>query len=339
MQRLTRATDVVAAMQSKIQSQRVLQSAEAAAIYSLMTGTPNGDSYDLSPDSPIDMGFGLMSADGSKLLTPSDVSGLTPDLWPATGGMRRYSLPNTDENAAPQQSARANIYISLQDTTGLASLNQVNSKMLTPILQHVGANGAEARQLSETLQDYIDLDSDKRSSGAENGEYRRAKKPPPTNSPLRSFEELGAIMHWDEKIGTLDMTTLKELTTLTLQSGFRPHFASPLQNELFSEDAQSLLQSNRRGLVENIELNNTRASDSARLRIWARRPDGRYDKRVIEIERTLTNLESPYRRRWVYDATVLESDLEKSASTSLDENEPIKLDGLKHVVHAASSAP
>lgn len=349
-QRLTRATAVISDMQIKMQSERVLQSAEAAATYAVLTGNPTENGYDLSPESPIKWEYGILSANGLKTLQPQEAEGLLSDFWPADGGLRRYSLPGrTGEQdpfasrrqtgASARNSGAMDAIVSLQDISGLVSLNNVNSRVFEPLFKYAGADPQQSRRLVETLRDYIDMDSNKRPVGAERNDYRRQNLPPPSNSPLRSFEELGALMHADETLNTLDMLKLKELATIESTAGFRNAFAAPSQKEFYTLNTQSLLESRRPGFENGLEYDIKRTSGKARIRIWARRSDGRFDKRVFEIERFLSGIGEPYRRRWVYDATVLNSDLEKNISAARARGEPLNLDGLKHVVHAASSAP
>jgi type II secretory pathway pseudopilin PulG len=337
-QRLSRASEVISDMQNKMRSERVLHSAEAAASYSLLTGNPRETGYDLSPKSPIVWEFGFLSPNGLSTLREADVKALPQDIWSANGQGRRYDLPGR-ENPRLRASQPASAFISLQDTAGLVSLNQVNSRMLSSVLQHAGAPKREAETLAQSLWDYVDFDSQKREGGAEASEYKRLKRPAPPNSPLRSFEELGALMHWDEMIGKLDMLKLKELTTVQATTGFRRAFATPTQMRLFNLNSASLLESRRPSFENQLQLGIPKTSGGARLRIWARRADGKYDKRVVEIKRTLGAADVPYRRHWVYDATVLENDLETNLSATGSGNERLELNGLKHVVHAASSAP
>jgi type II secretory pathway pseudopilin PulG len=343
-QRLLKASDAISDMRVKIRSERLLHSAEAAASYSVLTGNPRETGYDLSPKSPIVWEFGFLSPDGLRNLRENDVSALPQDIWNANGEARRYDLAESLSDTAPRRrtrgaSAPAEAIVSLQDTAGLISLNQVNSRMLSSVLQYAGAPKRDAETLVQSLWDYVDFDSQKRENGAEAPEYKRLKKPAPPNSPLRSFEELGALMHWGDMIDSLDMLRLKDLTTAQPTIGFRRTFATPTQIRLFNLDSASLIESRRPSFENQLQLGIPKTSGGARLRIWARRADGQYDKRVVEIKRTMGAADVPYRRHWVYDATVLENDLETSISLMGPGNKRLELNGLKHVVHAASSAP
>lgn len=339
-QRLLSANTAMNEMQIKMRTEKILQSAEAAASYSLLTGNPGDKGYDLSPQSPIVWEFGFLSSDGLTALDKNAVQSLSQDIWHANGDMRGYSLPNGTQTKGSSPSLVAvDAVVSLQDTTGLVSLNQTNSRMLKPVLQYAGAPRSQTDRLVHSLWDYIDFDSAKRVNGAESREYRRQKKTPPSNSPIRSYEELGALLYWNEMSGKLDMRKLKELTTINSTLGFRETFATQTLKNLINLDTESLHESRRPSFENQLQANINSTSGAARIRIWARRADGQLDKRVIEIERKFESVDMPYRRHWVYETTVLESDFEKSITLTDSRGGPLELDGLKHVVHAASSAP
>ena len=340
-QRLSSVTAVVDELQNKIRSEKILQSAEAAATYSLLTGNPGSQGYDLSPQSPIAWEFGTLSADGLTPLGDNDKENIPEDMWLATGSARSYALLSavSQTNNFASSLRPVDAVISLQDAAGLVSLNQQSSRLLINALQYAGASETEADKLAQLLWDYIDFDSSKRPEGAESQDYRRLKKTQPSNSPIRTFEELGALVYWDEMLNEIDLLKLKEFTTVVPTPGFRKSFATETQSILLDLDSESFIESRRLSFENQLEINNSKTSGTARIRIWARRHDGQFDKRVIDIERKLKSAGAPYRRHWVYDSTVLRSDLEKSVTRSDSGDGTLKLDGLKHVVHTAASAP
>lgn len=330
-QRLSRATAVMTEMQMKAASDQVLHSAEAAATYSLLTGNPIQGGYDLSPESPIVWEFGVRSADGTKALGVDDVDSLDSDFWPANGGLRRYTL-----NKQPNERSAMTL-IRLQDASGLISLNKRNDTMLRSVLKASGANPAEASNIIDALADYIDTDDRRRNNGAEINDYRRDNMAPPSNSPLRSHEELGAVWGWEAQTKTMDLSLFKDLTTVVGTTGYRQEFATEAQIQALGLRGDSLLETRRASVIETIERVKLSTSSFARITLHVPRDDGRYDKRVVDIERVLGGVGTPYRRRWVYDATVLESDLEKNQDIPRGDN-GLNLNGLKDVVHAAPSA-
>ena len=342
-QRLQKASAVVGDMQERLRAEQVLQSAEVAATYSILTGNPVTGGYDISTESPIAWEFGFLSPDGRRPLREGDANAVEKNLWTGNGYLRRYDkvageMTNEDDAQAPQA------IIAYQDVSGLASLNNGSPHLLLPIFEAVGASRAEAQELLDTLNDYTDPDSRRRTRGAEDFDYRTQKFPPPPNAPLRSYEELGQVMGWAEVMPRLDMQALKDMTTLKMSPGFRLIFASDelktLVGGVMGGEDGSLMPSQSIDLMTQVALNNRRPSQFARFIMWVPRADGRYQKRVVDIQRFLGGVGEPYRRHLVYDSTVLESDLKRYAGPfNNTQTRPLQFDELDHVVHAPSLRP
>ena len=333
-QRLTKATEIVTDMQERARAEQIFASAEAAATFSLLTGNAVADGYDLSPESPIIWEFGLLSADGSEALRDDAADGLARNLWSGLGELRRYTLPR------PADTAQADAVIAYRDVSGLISLNQFEPATLLPILEAAGASRSEARQLIAALLDYTDLDDNRRNNGAENLNYRTRNMPPPANSPLRSYNELTHIMGWAEVMPKLDMQLIKDVTTLKLGPGYRQAFAPAKLKSFLGEQSSSTVPNIQTDVLQQLEHTNANSSQFARLIIFVPRSDGRYQKRVVDIERFLGGVGDPYRRHWVYDSVVLESDLRFYVDPSIIRKDgPLPLNELDHVVHASTLRP
>ena len=120
----------------------------------MLTGNPGDKGYDLSPQSPIVWEFGFLSSDGLTALDKNAVQSLSQDIWHANGDMRGYSLPNgTHTKGSSPSLVAVDAVVSLQDTTGLISLNQTNSRMLEPVLQYAGAPRSQTDRLVHSLWD------------------------------------------------------------------------------------------------------------------------------------------------------------------------------------------
>lgn len=332
-QRLQKATQIVSEMQDRAAVERVLISAEAAATYSLLTGNTVMGGYDLSPQSPIVSEFGLLSSNGRQLLREDQVGSTVKDIWLGNGSLRRYSI---EQN----KGTTAQALVAFRDASGLVSLNSINPSLLLPLLEATGATPQEARVLIAALIDYTDPDNTRRQYGAESFDYEIRELPPPPNAPLRSYEELGSVLGWREVIPRLDFKALKDMTTLQLNVGYRQAFSSKSLIDVIGLNNKAILPDRNIDIIEAIELNNKQPSQAARFTIWARRNDGRYQKRVVEVERFLGSIGDPYRRYWVYDSVVLESDLVINADLSARrQNEPLQFDEFDHVVHASALRP
>ncbi len=329
-QRLQKATHIIDDMQARIKSERVLISAEAAATFSLLTANPVRGGYDLSPNSPIVWEFGTLYSDGIRQMSAEQAAQTPKDIWIANGRARRFDLE-----------ARSAV-ITLQDLSGVLSLNAPNAPRLPRVLEATGMTRKQARDLIVNLRDYVDSDSQRRPNGAEALDYRFANMRPPSNSPLRSYGELAQVIGWAEVLPALDLTKLKDMTTIELTQSYRAPFSTPDLKAVLGIDTNSFMPSQHIDITERSEMNHVMPTNNARLTIWAARNDGRYDKRVVDLERFSGGVGQPYRRRWVYDSTVLENDLGKNNTPSgrqLNLANGINMDELEHVVHTAPVHP
>ena len=331
-QRLQKASAIVGEMQDRVYTERVLLSAEAAATYSLLTGNQGNGGYDLSPESPIVWEFGLLSPDGRRPLREDAAGKITKNLWRGDGSLRRYALSG---------SGRAtDAIVSYRDAAGLLPLSEGNPDFLLPVLEAVGAPRPQARDMLAALADYVDPDERKRPNGAESFNYRTQNLTPPTNAPLRSYRELARVMGWEETMRSMDMTSLKSMTTLNSGASYREAFAPESLRQIIGLNDAAISASQKLDIFEQIELKNSTSSQRARFTIWAPRSDGRFRKRVVDVERFLGGIDTPYRRHWVYDSTVLESDFVPYVGAPIiAQNGPLKFDELDHVVHASSLRP
>ncbi len=107
----------------------------------------------------------------------------------ATDG-RRYKLSDT-------------LSVSVQDERGLLAINLLEGRTVSRILDGFGIPAERHARLIDTLADYIDPDDLRRLNGAEKAEYAAANKPAPANDFLRTREQLGDILGWDELLDRL----------------------------------------------------------------------------------------------------------------------------------------
>ena len=285
-----------------------------------------------------------MAADGKSVLTVDEAASIKPNIWPVNGGMRKYGT------------AEGTVFIGLQDLTGVLSINDAASPLLLNILKAAGVSNSEARKLAVNLQDFVDIDNTRRPNGAEAVDYKFNNMLPPTNSPLRSYGELAFVLDWAQVLPRLDITFLKDMTTIETTDGFRKAFAGGTEEKIILGFEKDNTANGTSGLdIETrLRLDKTEPSSRVRLKMWAPRSDGRYDKRVVELMQTVTSVDQPFYRRWVYDSTVLDSDVEKNirASTGRDvdkttlrpqvtrsNNQALIRNELEDVVHATSVRP
>ena len=99
---------------------------------------------------------------------------------------RLYRLPDGGE-------------VQVQDDRGLLPLNAAGRPQLSPVLASLGVAPAEVDAWIDVLQDYQDIDSLKRLSGAEAPDYAALGLPPPRNDWLVSVRELNRLPIWKDR--------------------------------------------------------------------------------------------------------------------------------------------
>ncbi|WP_100655924.1 type II secretion system protein GspK [Alteromonas flava] len=91
-----------------------------------------------------------------------------------------------------------NSRFSLLDLSGLIPLNSSSPIFTEELLSHLALEPARIRQLTMTLQDYIDKDNEMNANGAELFQYQQRGLPAPPNGQLLSRFELKNIIGWSE---------------------------------------------------------------------------------------------------------------------------------------------
>jgi len=319
--RLQSTTKILTSIQASERTSRMMDNAENVAIFALMAGNAVQGGYDLNPKSLIQSEFGLINAFG-RPVNPGRADKFVPDLWEVYGGLRKV------------RSSEGDVIISLQDVSGLPSLNTPLHISFDPILKLVGTTTRESGQLQQALADYIDFDNDRRPQGAEAADYRLRNMSPPSNSPLRSYAELSSVLGWDDVFNHVDIRVLKERTTLQANAGYRSVFDKRGQSDQSNSNESSLLSNDFDPLFDGAVARSTVPTGHMRLTFWAQRqmgPDaGLWDKRIIEISRQAEHISAPYTRHWVMEMTVLEEQAEFNAE---------QLDEIKYVIDSASVRP
>lgn len=105
--------------------------------------------------------------------------------------------------------------LQLQDQGGLVALNAANRMLLGALLVRCGVDGSMTRieALLDSLEDYVDGDSQPRLHGAEHESYQERSLPPPRNAPLLSVGELWRVMGWAEVRPALQKSGCDRLLT------------------------------------------------------------------------------------------------------------------------------
>lgn len=113
-----------------------------------------------------------------------------------------------------------NVYFSIQDESGLISVNSPNIPLLRDSLLHIGVSPANTTIFVERLKDYLDSDSQPRLNGAEFYEYKQAGLPEPVNGLLITPDEVKNILDFGELISTEQWERLYPLLTMRQAVGY-----------------------------------------------------------------------------------------------------------------------
>ncbi len=112
------------------------------------------------------------------------------------------------------------IYFSIQDESGLISVNSPSIPLLRDGLLHIGVSAANTAILIDRLKDYLDSDSLPRLNGAEFYEYRQAGLPQPVNGLLITPDEFKNILGFGELISAEQWERLYPLLTMRQAVGY-----------------------------------------------------------------------------------------------------------------------
>lgn len=86
-----------------------------------------------------------------------------------------------------------NTTVTIQDLSGLLSLNILDNTLAQNVFQQLGHSGHEVRTFLDSLADWKDKDNLKRLNGAESDYYHRLKQPGPRNAYLQTLSEVENI--------------------------------------------------------------------------------------------------------------------------------------------------
>lgn len=101
----------------------------------------------------------------------------------------------------------------LQDEAGLVPVLQPADSALPRLLAALGVPAAQQRRLTDIAADYVDLDVQRRSAGAEMEEYARIGLPAPPGRFLLHPRELGRLPEWRDLDPSLRERLFPWLTT------------------------------------------------------------------------------------------------------------------------------
>ena len=268
---ITRSTQYMRSLQDQARRELAIANAEAETLYRFMTsaGTERGMRAG-APGDPV----------GQFQFGQTDEEGLEPAFfWPADGG-RRHS-----------DTTGLTVVVSYRDSTGLVPINGLEREDLQKFLLAIGFDRDGADRLAAQIIDYRDSDFTREFLGAERSDYRLYQKTPPSDSPLRSVLELARLLSIPSNLGDGFWEPLAAITTTntrgTLVNGT---FAHPFLRERFLP----LLDSFSGNALSDAITTDSYPSDRARFLLRLSGPDA--VSRIIDVEKTVNDVERPYYR-------------------------------------------
>ncbi|MDE0658660.1 MAG: type II secretion system protein GspK [Gammaproteobacteria bacterium] len=105
------------------------------------------------------------------------------------------------------------VAFSLQDETGLVSINTPSEPLLTRALVSLGIDAKTAAGLMPRIGDYIDKDRILTLDGAEDYDYARANLAPPANWHLATVMELNRVLGAEGMLDRAQWQRLRAMTT------------------------------------------------------------------------------------------------------------------------------
>lgn len=208
------------------------------------------------------------------------------------------------------------LFFSIQDESGLASVNAPRFPLLAAALAHVGASPDVVATLTSRVTDYIDRDERLTLNGAEAFDYRNRDLPPPPNWYMDSPLELKNVLGVQELLSDEQWRRLRPLVTVRRALGYNANTMRPeLLAGLFGldEDAvapllEARLQGPIRGRVQlgmltgkhiDIDSADLRGVPSSFLRLATWSAD-RGSRHVVGIELTPYGRQAPWRKNYRY---------------------------------------
>lgn len=277
VERLKNVTQTVLLFEERAMAQQALFTAEADAIFSVISGVTMRGGIGINPRIPLPDALGDIPKEPSVEF----------NLWRANGEWRQSQTPS------------GKVYVNLQDAAGLISLNTTAGSDLIETFKFLGLDSNQAEVITARLLDYSDEDNNRRFRGAERTDYALKKRSSPSNSPIRNHEELNNILGWDDISSSLSHERLKAFTTLRLTGAVRYNFAPTALLQLVSDKRERQEQGGF-DIIET-ERQSIFPSDYSRVKFIYPLPSGGYTEKVIEIRRQVNNVDKPFKLFWVYE--------------------------------------
>jgi len=290
--RIQAMTQSLTQVRNHSQLNLAMQTAQSEAVFSLMTGAVKQGGVDLNPDSLVETSFGILRPGTLEILDDVAVQNIEVDIWSVLGGRRLVQFDG------------GRVLVELNDTSGLVSLNNLDSGKIQKLLAFSGVATSEAAALEARLKDYIDEDNQRQFRGAERSDYKLRGLPFPANAPIRSHEELFLVMGWAEHRSKINTSKFRMMTTVDNGGREIKAFMSPELLSILNEGS-----SEQQDTFVAVFQDSSIPSTGFRLKFWYALSENSYRERVIDVKRTANSAIQPFIISWVLERNVNESQI------------------------------
>ena len=299
-ERIQKTSGLIMDMHARFASNLALNTAEAEAIYAVMTASPTQFGLEMNPRDLI-----AILEDNSERTEEADV-------WHANGGLRQTLTSS------------GGVIIEYRDGSGLVSVNTADEETLRELVRSLGVQSQKQAALIAKLKDYLDPDSRRRHLGAERSDYRLRQLPSPSNGSIRKVEELGNILGWRQFLINGDKKRLSDRITVNQK-------IYSMKKQFVDQDHFDIERLNQSNISDenNLLARSVFPTDISRLSFFYRSEAGDVARRTIEIDKTISVFQKPFTRQLVYQDIIPTNKIEIEISRLIDNPS-----GLKHVIYA-----
>ena len=121
----------------------------------------------------------------------------------------------------------AGLGFSIQDESGLASVNSPRSRLLAGALAYVGVSSPNIARITSRVVDYVDTDQRLSLNGAESYDYRQRDMAAPPDWPMASPLELRRVLGVQEMVSSDQWRRLRPLLTIRPALGYNINTMRP----------------------------------------------------------------------------------------------------------------
>ncbi|NJM34747.1 MAG: general secretion pathway protein GspK [Rhodomicrobium sp.] len=277
-QAVSTSSELMRTLQREAAIERTLVSAEAEATFVYLTSAPvRGGILTTEQERPEEIFF--EGIDTEKLNAT--------EFWSAAGSPRVSRIEG------------ASVAVTFRDASGLPPIRHMTEEQMATFFAGAGLEGDAAAEMAARVADYQDEDFVRRFRGAERSDYRLYSASPPSDSPLRAYEELSRVLGFSRAAGPETWEFVAAHLGVGGSNYFmKTPFAPPAVVAITPRDQANAGQD----ALENFVTDDLTLTDRARFLLSVQLEPNKVRRRTIEIERTAVAADRPFGREWIYDA-------------------------------------